>query len=654
MTSNTPVGLPKDQSFNIIALCSVLLTKILDHLAIICLAISLAGLVATLLLGRMDFFLKLLGLAVPVILASVFLLRRKNVSDISDAPLLDVNPNFLWLVFVVLFNITIISVNFSQDRPLIYFVLISTLTSIISLQIFNKRPNKCLILLASGLLMLNFIYSTTLNVTYYFGTTDLYYHISYAEVTQMLGHVIPRELDLNGYSDFPLFHIFISEASSLLALPIKTALFVVNGIIYSTAVVFIYLIAQYVFNNNRLSLLSCLIYISSYPILLYGVNIVPRTLAYVGFIVLIYLLIKLYTSNNKAYLLPIIVTYIYILLVHQASIFQIIPLLILIFIVERIFSHTHILKTKYLLIFVSIFFSYWAYVSNAFFELLIDSRRDFVFSKYAGEIRTTEIATNLDPVIRDLYANFWASIAVLFLIYGVGFIFLKHKNSPRYSYAVLALIGAIFFIPNPIYSSFILRYIFRIDRLELIFAPFVAVIIAFGLILVLSNLSLKKMGRTVAVLVLIASLFMFPFFSIAPELASDNKELNKELFPNFARYLDFPDYSSLRFVEKYIPNGSVLASDNFVNRYFLYADSDIVRQFGLPYYVSENLIDNASGRPYNLFRYKYYTYNGLFFFDKTIFDYVSVPPGEPFKEMMLDRSARGNLIFNNENDYIYT
>ncbi len=148
------------------------------------------------------------------------------------------------------------------DRPWYYFIFILVLYLSVFLQIFSENVNPSLILAETFLIMINLIYSVTLNYDFYFGTTDILPHVFLSELTAISGHIIPASL--SDYSYFPLYHILIAEASELLNISAKTSLFVVTAPIYAVTVVFLYYLFNYITNNRQISLLSCVLFSSKF------------------------------------------------------------------------------------------------------------------------------------------------------------------------------------------------------------------------------------------------------------------------------------------------------------------------------------------------------------------------------------------------------
>ena len=155
--------------------------------------------------GKLGYALRGLFTGIPAILSCLFILfiYKKDVSlhDIDAFPSLNIKS--LTYLFGIFYIGSVVVLLLSQgSRPPYYFVFILVLYLSVFLQIFSKNVNPSLILVESFLIMVNLIYSVTLNYDFYFGTTDILPHIFLSELTAMSGKTIPTSL--SDYAYFPL------------------------------------------------------------------------------------------------------------------------------------------------------------------------------------------------------------------------------------------------------------------------------------------------------------------------------------------------------------------------------------------------------------------------------------------------------------------
>ena len=130
----------------------------------------------------------------------------------------------------------------------------------------------------------------------------------------------------------PLYHVFIAEASELLNTSIKTSLFLVTAPIYAITIVFLYYLFNHITNNRQISLLSCVLFSVSSVVLYYGTNVITRTMSFIMFIVLLYLIYSVNFKKDKISLKSLsVIVAVFLTLVHNVSLPQLVLLLILLF-----------------------------------------------------------------------------------------------------------------------------------------------------------------------------------------------------------------------------------------------------------------------------------------------------------------------------------
>jgi len=226
----------------------------------------LGGVAGAFIINRPDLLIRGSIVAIPGVLAAVTLqymyssLKERREYDYN---LLDLSEKNIVKLFSILYLLSILSLFMSATRPLYYFAIILSLYALIFIHIFNRSSNHRIVLFEIFFLLLNIIYSVTLNYPLYFGGTDIFGHLFFSEVTFLSGHTIPTDLSIS-YADFPLFHIFISEVSLILDSSIRTSYFIIAAPAFAISIFFVYLIMFDISADRRVSLLSSLFF-SSVP-----------------------------------------------------------------------------------------------------------------------------------------------------------------------------------------------------------------------------------------------------------------------------------------------------------------------------------------------------------------------------------------------------
>ncbi|AKB76134.1 hypothetical protein MSLAZ_2873 [Methanosarcina lacustris Z-7289] len=550
---------------------------------------------------------------IPAVLACLFVLYiyKKDVSlhDIDSFPSISIKS--LTYMFSIFYIGSIVVLLLSHGgRPWYYFVFILVMYLSVFLQILSKEVKPSLVLLESFLIMLNLTYSVTLNYDFYFGTTDILPHIFLSEFTAATGQTISTAL--SDYAFFPLYHILIAEAAEILNLSVKTSLFLITAPIYAVTVVFLYYLFNYITHNRQISLLSCLLYSSSYIVLYYSANVITRTMAFVGFILLLYLVYSVNFKEDKfSFKALSVIVLIFMTLVHNVSILQFVLLLVILFTSEYIIgAGSYISKPFFLLLNVS-YTTYWFFAAYLFMQRGLTPRLQSHF--WDSIVLTTGGADILAESLTSLMGLLDKSVFLFFALIGIGFLLKNYRKNYASVFGLFALFTLLFYIPNPLNTIWQFKVLFRVDRFMLFVSPFMAFAMGYG-IYVFWNYMEKygpKKFNTVVFIVLMFSTFVFisSVFSI-----SDSNMLG-EISKH--EYFTANELSGFEHVYKYIPEGSAVYSDYYTTRFF-YLPSIPANSSGMNLSIYDNYrIDNASKvsnyRGYIVFRTQEFLRNGLYF-----------------------------------------
>ncbi|HBH12212.1 MAG TPA: hypothetical protein DDX29_03685 [Clostridiales bacterium] len=566
------------------------------------------GLFLAYYLNRPDLALRGVVLVLPMLAALCILcwFTHRNVSFISNTSSTmrfnDSTQKVFLALYSVLFAFSVLTIAFTQYRPLVYFVAVTFIAIIIFLQLFSEKISPTVILLEIVLLSLNMIFGVTLKYPLYFGGTDILAHLFFAEVTYLSGHVIPSDLDLS-YTYFPLFHIFISEATQITGLTLSKIYFVVTGLSYTVIIPILYITFEKILKNKRLSLLICLLYATTSIVIYYGPYMVTRVMAFVGFVILLYLIYSRehYRGRGHSTSYSVILTLValFLTLVHQVSLPQIVALLLLLLFFEYFTRVKVCLKARELVLVSVLFIGYWLYAAWSFTEEVIKSR---TVPKYFEEI---VIKSSIQPenVAYFLQNNVDVVIFLFFALIGIGVVLKFQKRSYIATLALFSLASLALYVPNPLQTMWQTMTLFRFDRFMLFLSPFMAFIMGYGVYAVLRSPFRRK---SCTYLTLIVTLVLIAILTFSSTTNSQNAPDCTDLWQNEStRFFGETDLVTFAFIEEDVPSGGTMYSDYFVARYFSPRDyfqtADVL---GLKYYSSNmiktNFVDSYTG--YIIFR----------------------------------------------------
>ena len=514
--------------------------------------------------GKLGYALRGLFTGIPAILSCLFILfiYKKDVSlhDLEAFPSLNIKS--LTYLFGIFYIGSVVVLMLSQgSRPPYYFVFILVLYLSVFLQIFSKNVNPSLILVESFLIMVNLIYSVTLNYDFYFGTTDILPHIFLSELTAISGQMIPTSL--SDYAYFPLYHVFIAEASEILNTSTKASLFLVTAPIYAITIVFLYYLFNHITNNRQISLLSCVLFSVSSVVLYYGANVITRTMAFIMFIVLLYLIYSVNFKKNKISLkfLSVIVA-VFLTLVHNVSLPQLVLLLILLFVSEYIIGDGSYISKPFFILLNVTFIAYWFFIAYMFVQRSLAPRLQSQF--WDSIVLTAGGAEVLQESLINLIGLLDKSIFLFFALIGIGFLLKNYKNNYASVFGLFALLTLIFYIPNPLNTIWQFKVLFRVDRFMLFVSPFMAFIMGYGLYVFwnyMAKYSPKKFNSVFLVILLFSTFVLVSsVFSIG-----DSDFLGHEAKHE---YFTSEELSGFEHVFNYVPANSSIYTDYYSSRFF--------------------------------------------------------------------------------------
>jgi hypothetical protein len=517
-------------------------------------------------------------MAIPAIIGSfTFLLIKRKDLDLSEQGAVFSHKRLASPMFFSLYSIlAVLGLLITPAESKWGLLTMLVLYLVIFVQILSRRVVPGVVLFEIMLTLAITIYSYTLRPALYFGTTDILPHSYMTTVTYLSGHVIPAELGTYNY--FPLYHISAAISSHILGLGVETALFITTGLIFASTVLFLYYFVESIFRNQQISLLAVLMYAMNASVVYYGTYMVTRTMAYVGFIVLLYLLYSVASPKpNREYLvtrpvagrIAVGVMVIFILLTHQVSTPMIIVLIGLLLALELIIHDRRHMTPVFLMVPVSLLASYWLYVAYPFIRDLFPRAEPTL---YQNVVFTEVVYLGWDFLasqIDSLFIVFFALAGATYLIW---------KQQPKYSiiFGILGLTAVILNVPNVLTVVFQLATVLRIDRFSILFLPFLATAMGVGVYLVTRYLVAVKVSPRWIGAVLITLIAIYGFGSLG--FAEDE--------PDYTHYsFNQNEMTGYNYVLEQVPSGSTLYSDYYTSRFFARKQIAASESLGLPYYA---------------------------------------------------------------------
>lgn len=283
-----------------------------------------------------------------ILLASstLYLLLRKKFMESKDSLMEFSDSKNLFLALVTIFFILytvsiIIFYNTIYSRPLSYIVLSILMAGILGAQIFSTEEKKYYYLILFEILILGILVRTT--IFYQFSTVvggDSWVHLNSIVSILKTGHVTNA---VEGYSAFPLMHIFTTIIGEITNIGIRNAMFIL-GLSEVIVIMFFYIVVKEVF-NEKIGLLSALMVTLSTHYIQYGFMIIPQTFGLIFLIIIIFLVFYQQKIDNLykkvVYTLLIFLFIMNIILSHTLTSFAALLILISIYLID-LFNKIHL------------------------------------------------------------------------------------------------------------------------------------------------------------------------------------------------------------------------------------------------------------------------------------------------------------------------
>jgi hypothetical protein len=456
------------------------------------------------------------------------------------------------------------------------------------------------------------------------------------------GHIIPVDLDYS-YAWFPLYHIFIAEGTYLFGIDTKTVFIILTSVSFILLVWVVYLLFNHLLKNSQTSLLICLIFSTTPVVISYSTYVVTRTMAFIGFIIFLFLAHKqIQTSKWRSFSILTILFSLYLILVHQVSIIQMILLLFVFVLLEILINDFFAIKTKIIAFIIVTFTTYWLFTSF-FFTSVIVQTADSATIPELSQLRS-QIQAGSEYIF--LQNNIHIAILIFLTILGVGYLCWAYNSKYPAVIGLFVLITIPLFFPSPITASRFAMLTFRTDRFSLLVSPFFACAIAIGFLVLLFILHDNKYTRKIA---LVSGVLIFSYLCFSA-LTLDNAADSKDLPLQTGRvYFTESELTAFNFVPQFIEFNSSISSDKYSSRMFEKRFFSQTMALNLPSYYSTSAFLSTDPFVYEtgffILRNQELEENGLGFFSRTA-EY-----GETFKPTPDVLNKFSNLTFTSQKIY---
>lgn len=516
----------------------------------------------------------------------------------------------LLYLFIIVYSLSIIYLNFIYEKEIIYIILLTTLYLIIFFQVIGTQTNPVLIIAELILTFINSTFSVNFLNSFYFGKSDTFLHIDYATIIFNSGRLLPAELGYP-YVNYPVLHILISTGSHILNISLIKSNFLLTSLIFPLSIIFIFCIFRFLI-GERIALLGCLLYSTTSEIVTSGLPTNPYCVAFIYFNILFFLIVKINSKNkNKVIfyglLIPIVVVLIY---THHASLFLILGIFLIFYLSIALFQYFTQETEKFNpfpIILVTIAFAvHWFYAATVLSRSMMWQVQFFLNeNELLDSISIAPIDTPISYGIFEgnnffLISNLPFCILMFFILIGIGFVIKQKFQKYLWGYAIIAF----FFFP--LYLPLATDYLktlseYAANRFILYTSPIIMIIFAIGFYFILNYRS--KYPKKYIIIALTLVFIIYSFTGLINIAGYDYKYI--PFSDPYSSYFNKEDIASINFFDKYTENDATILSDYIPYRYFLMKNYNTMEDIGLRYYqiqILKNIGSNSEEVGYIFYR----------------------------------------------------
>lgn len=492
---------------------------------------------------------------------------RLKENTLQNVQLSSQQKYLLNIIFFVLIIVTaFLWYNQLYSRPLIYFVLVSLLSGLISIEIiFFSKDNAWPILLK----IFYVTFMIRMGIYYNFPSVmgyDAYFHIKIADIISSTGFVPPFEISYQ-YVNYPILHIFISITKIMSFIDIKDAVFYSIGLISIICMLFIFIFVKQI-AGPRIGLLSVLLICFASQLIGIGItNITAGSLVICYFLMVMYLL--LHSEGRISFLLLCQFVMFIMIITHQLSIFVVFLTLCLftvsIFLFDTIFTtKNQLFKFELLAIFGISMLLYWMYTplynNESFFKVTFGPFFDVLLN---GGQYGSDILIVGPQYVRPFFETAMLQISYLILpFFAIGGIFfwLSKKEGIKFSFAITAA------------SLFLIVYAFPFSGIDNLLTdrwiPFLYIflgILAAAYIIACTDLI---NSNRIKLVIIFSTIVIFSFFVIVtPAINKDNPLVAKDT--TIRTQFENNEIDAVTTI-KSIHDGIIIVDPDFFSPFLLY------------------------------------------------------------------------------------
>lgn len=431
-------------------------------------------------------------------------------------------------IFFILFVFSLLSIYFNpipNERPLIYFILISAISTVLFLGILyspKSSSNNCLLLSQVILFGMLLTYSQLFVVPSIVGV-DPWYHEMFTQMIINKGHIPTGDL----YSNLPIFHLLVSNISIFTNLDYKLASALsISFLQIFLDVIALFLIGKLLFNNAKIGLLAGLLLVISNVHLAMGFAPIPNTLGLPLFLLMLFLIFRDKGIDTKFLVLFLMLI---VIMTHSISalvISSILFLAVFVYWIYNRFYSANVNKTiqfNMAIFFLVLMIGWWLYASGNIEDLVKAFQWGFSLDMAISKPELYSININKIPIIENILTNVGMFLFFSLSLIGSFVMISKHcRNSKRFYWSVIGffLLGVSFLATAT--GSFIYTGRWSYFAYAILSIP---LSISFLTIVSIHPKTFSRL-KTAIVLILI---FCLTFFMVISPVA--NKD-NNQLFPN--------------------------------------------------------------------------------------------------------------------------
>jgi|GEM_PF-4531573 len=501
------------------------------------------------------------------------------------------NIHLYLIVFYILTAANLITLNASlYYQPISFTYLLITNGLILFLIIYSIQNRIGNQYTRVSILISIIIFSVIVRSYYYdlypltFGG-DVWYHLKLTDLICQSGSL--ESLRYYVYSYYPLMSLSIAITRLVLGVSLVSAELFSTTLSCSVSIIFIFLIADSLIKDIRVSLFSTFLVSISGIHISHSFGLVGLTMGFIFAPMLIYLISANIDKLDVRYSLLILIFLLVLVLSHPNSCVMIEAMLLIFYLISYLYSCAYgdNFKVSFLIpiIFGISMVSYWIFITG-FFKFLKTFSSNIAF-KLAGEVNI--ITSGEDNFNFALMQKILLAIIIFFMIFGMLRIF---QTNNRKCIAIFYMAFIMYFV-GVVLSQFQLDSLlpYRWSALGLIFG---AIIIAYGFF---EYSEIKTLNYLSLMLIIIYICFSLGGYGInyphyGDKLFSAETSLSRV-------GLSYPEIYTSYFVSNYYDNVDIYSDQIFLN--FL----------NIMYY--NNTLSEKSAE--NLF-YTNYNYSGLFIY----------------------------------------